>query len=171
MIGRIYKIYHLKEPSIYYIGSTLCALNIRLSKHRTHYKRYLKGVSSNYTLFKIFKEYGTNVQIELIKLYDVVDNKHLKVYETLAILRLNDCINKNVCFYLQKLYHKKYYIENKIKLKIPVYCSNCNMTLLKNNLNKHKESIKHKNNILAYENFGLSYQAPLYYNSDTDTFE
>lgn len=61
-----------------------------------HLRDYNEG--KQITIYKYMREYGVDrFKIEVIKQYDIVDSKHLKVYETLWINRLR-CVNKNVSF-------------------------------------------------------------------------
>jgi hypothetical protein len=84
--GRIYKIIPNEGTEIY-VGSTFNRLSDRFRSHKANYKG---GKESNFcSVFEIFKKYGIDgCEIILIKEYEVVDRKHLSVYETLWIKKL-----------------------------------------------------------------------------------
>ena len=64
------KIYLIKNPEndFCYVGSTICSLKYRLTKHISDYKRWKNGLSSFYTVFNIFETYGLdNIKIEVVE--------------------------------------------------------------------------------------------------------
>jgi len=65
--GKIYKIVDLTNNNVY-VGSTTQKLNIRLSKHKYDYKRYLDGKYNFVRSFKIIK--NENYYIELIEKFE-----------------------------------------------------------------------------------------------------
>jgi len=64
------KVYLIKNPEndFCYVGSTICSLKYRLTKHISDYKRWKNGLSSFYTVFNIFETYGLdNIKIEVVE--------------------------------------------------------------------------------------------------------
>jgi hypothetical protein len=123
--GKIYKIIH-NQSNIVYVGSTYNTLRDRWYKHKSNYNNYLKEKSGEIAIYPYFKNYGIeNFKIILIKEYKVIDRKHLSVYETLWIKKLNT-INKNSPFRIKKIWRKQYHQlhkeENNKKSK--KYCEN-----------------------------------------------
>lgn len=107
VIGRIYKIVS-RETNECYIGSTFNQLKYRFKQHKDDYRRWKKGKSSSCSSYEIFDKHGIkNCKMLLIKEYNVVDRKHLQVYETLWIRKLKS-INKNVSFRILRFYEKMY---------------------------------------------------------------
>lgn len=93
MIGRIYKIIH-SQSDVVYIGMTTNTLTKRWSSHKSAYIKDKPEIS----IYSLMQLHGINqFKILLIKEYEVVDKKHLKVYETLWINKLK-CINKIASF-------------------------------------------------------------------------
>ena len=62
-----------------YIGSTTEELSMRMARHRSNFKRFLRGdKESHIRSFDIFNEYGVeNCKIELIQYYAI----HYKSYK------------------------------------------------------------------------------------------
>jgi len=118
MIGKIYKIIHL-QSNICYIGSTFNILRQRWQQHKQDYSKWLDGKNDNIAIYPYFKEYGIeNFKIILIKEYEVVDRKHLEVYECLWVNKLKPCNNKNPFqLPLKKHYMNIYREKNKERLK------------------------------------------------------
>ena len=66
-LGKVYLIRN-PENDFCYVGSTICSLKYRLTKHISVYKRWKNGLSSFYTVFKIFETYGLdNIKIEVVE--------------------------------------------------------------------------------------------------------
>ena len=111
----IYKIFHISNPNIVYIGSTMCRLSTRWKRHKKHYyswnKGYTKGKCSICPYFKQFDIKNFKC-IELRK-YKVVDKAHLNAYEQLWMNKIKN-INKNMVFNPIKKNKKYYKIRNKI---------------------------------------------------------
>ena len=112
--ARIYKIIHL-DSSICYIGSTFLTLEERFKEHKYS---YLNEKKSSISIYPYFKKYGVDrFKIILIKEYQIIDRRHLTVYEQLHINKLKSvCVNKaNPCSFsktLKKYYDKKYRLIN-----------------------------------------------------------
>lgn len=88
-IGKIYKIVTPKSNDCY-IGSTFDKIKYRFSNHKAKYKIWKeKELKKGCSVFDFFDEHGfENCKILLIKEYEVIDRKHLEVYETLWIKKL-----------------------------------------------------------------------------------
>lgn len=97
--GRVYKIIHT-QSNIIYISSTFQELRYRFREHKNAFKEYLKGKRGFICLYLFFEKYGIEkFRIIPIAEYQVIDKKHLMVYEQLWINKLNS-INKNNSFQL-----------------------------------------------------------------------
>jgi len=123
--GKIYKIYYINNPEIYYIGSTVRSLKERLTCHIKKYNMWLSSeIKTKCSICPYFKQYGDeNFSIELLKEYSVVDIKHLTVYETLWIIKNKSAVNLKLPFALtvlkeyKKWHSKKNKNKNAIKKK------------------------------------------------------
>lgn len=120
MIGRIYKIITTESDEIY-IGSSIEPLKERFRRHINNYTlNHIKTCS-----YYLFEKYGLEkCRIEIIKEYYIVDNNHLRVYETLWYNKFkNNVINKCIPFNPFSWYRgnkskileqqKQYYHDNK----------------------------------------------------------
>jgi len=114
VLGKIYKIVVAQSNDIY-IGSTFDDLAQRFKRHKKQYKLWKEGKTNGCGSFDLFDKYGIdNCKTLLIKEYDVVDRKHLQMYEQLWINRL--CLyNVNIqsAFSIKKLYFKQWRQEHK----------------------------------------------------------
>ena len=109
MIGKIYKITDTLGKNICYIGSTTKTLKKRFKRHIQRIKENRKGC----TISKYLLNYGIkHFKIELLKEYQVEDEKHLRAYEQLWMNKLK-CINKLSAF---KILTNKNIIIKKNKL-------------------------------------------------------
>jgi hypothetical protein len=110
LTGIVYRIEYKLNPDVRYIGSTLQELRYRWRDHKYDYKRWNGGKDRLVSIYPYFDEYGIeNFTITEIKKYQVVDRKHLRVYETLWMSKLKN-INKTIPFGLPL--HKHLYREN-----------------------------------------------------------
>jgi hypothetical protein len=115
MIGRIYRIID-SQSDLCYIGSTGSSLKLRWKRHKDHYQKWVKGKSSEITIYPYFKQYGiTRFKIVLIKEYNVFDKKHLEAYEQLWINKLC-CVNKRNPICIKRMYHSDYRCKNREKV-------------------------------------------------------
>ena len=116
--GKIYKIISTQGNEIY-VGSTFNTTRDRFKQHKSDYKRWKEGNCPNISVFKLFEKYGIdNCKMVLIKQYDIIDRKHLEVYETLWILKLRlNCVNKLQPFCIKKLKNSLYYQKNKKQIQ------------------------------------------------------
>ena len=121
MIGRIYKVQHL-DSSLCYVGSTCNTVRDRWRLHKNAFSIWLKNKEDQKTvsLFPLLEQYGIDrFQMLLIKENQIVDKKHLFVYEQLAINRTKSCCNENAALQLISLncmakhYARKYRQMNK----------------------------------------------------------
>lgn len=91
-IGRIYKIVCSKSNEVY-VGSTFNALRTRMSQHKRAYNQKKMLYAYN-----TFRRYGwDSLSMILIEEYQVVDRKHLQMYEQLYINKLQ-AVNKVQAF-------------------------------------------------------------------------
>jgi len=106
-LGRIYKIVH-SQSNMIYVGSTFDEIRFRWRSHKSSYKRYLSDKKTNViSLYPFIEKYGIeNFKIMLIKEYDVIDRRHLHVYEQLWINKLA-CINVSNSFGLKRIFDQK----------------------------------------------------------------
>jgi len=118
-VGKIYKIIH-NQSNLCYVGSTFGPLASRWNSHSQKFKAFDKGLKTDcISIYPYFKRYGIeNFKIILIKEYDIIDRRHLEVYESLWISKLKAC-NKNnpIDLPLKKQYMKNYVEEHKDHLK------------------------------------------------------
>ena len=115
MLGKIYKIIH-SQSNICYVGSTFNSLKGRFAQHKVDYK----CKKNKFSIHPYFKQFGIdNFKIILIKEYEVVDRRHLEVYEQLWINKLKSINKAPVVEFLlkecRKQTLKKYYENNKEK--------------------------------------------------------
>ena len=140
-IGRIYKIICSKSNDVY-VGSTFNALRTRMAQHKGHFEQKLGTYPS-------FKRHGwESLHIILIAEYEVVDRKHLLMYETLWINRLKAC-NKIVSFqpFSVKEQIRLWYQCNKAKINerqsIRYQCG-CGSNIRRDSKSDHERSKKHQ---------------------------
>ncbi|KAG7383023.1 hypothetical protein PHYPSEUDO_004071 [Phytophthora pseudosyringae] len=94
--GHIYKIVCSKSNDVY-VGSTLNALRTRMAQHK---RAFASG--NGLAIYSAFKQHGwESLHMILIDTYEVVDRKHLMMYETLWFNKLKG-INKNTPFQIKK---------------------------------------------------------------------
>jgi hypothetical protein len=127
--AKIYKITDNTNQNKY-IGSTCKTLNQRLSKHKSNYKRFLKGIYNNVKSFDILK--NNDFKIELLEKCNIKTKQELLARERFYIVN-NNCLNKNIPGNYDKgcqQYHKEYYNDNKEKL------NNCHKEYNANNKDK-----------------------------------
>lgn len=92
-LGKVYLIRN-PENDFCYVGSTICSLKYRLTKHISDYKRWKNGLSSFYTVFKIFETYGLdNIKIEVVE--SDIAKSELFQREKFYIQKLNTCNKLN----------------------------------------------------------------------------
>jgi len=159
--GKIYKITHIDNEKIIYIGSTIETLNVRYSGHRkddtcSFYKYVKNNYECNYALFKI----------ELIELYPCNSKKELELYEGTFIKKYKNqseytVINMRIAGRSKKQWavdniehvkeHKKEYREKnseKLKEKNKEYYQN-NKELL--NVKNKIYALEHKEQVSKYK--------------------
>jgi hypothetical protein len=148
--GMIYQIYYINDKKINYIGSSMNTnVNTRWGYHKGDFKKYLKDSNDNRAnIYPLFKEYGIeNFKIVKIKDVDVIDNKHLKMYEQLFINKFKP-VNKINPFNIladvdKKNYAAKYYEKNKdLKREYGKNRYLNNQEYFANYANENKEKIK-----------------------------
>ena len=168
--GQIYlikpKIEH-DEKHRYY-GSTTKDLNLRLSQHKSSYKRYLENkATGKYMVFDIFDLYGIeNVIIVSLMSIACDSKKDLELVEGLYIMK-NACMNKIKVGRTRKQYIldnkdkiKQRYLDNRETLlkyfkcygRSKILCDVCNISYCRDTIQKHRKSLKHVNNYLMVDN-------------------
>ena len=108
------KIYAIKSPhtDLYYIGSTTLPLCERFSRHKSEYKRYLKGIYHFVTSFKII-EHG-DTYVELLEEVNCENRKQLEKREGEIIKEHKEqCVNKSIAGRTRK----EYKTDNSDKIK------------------------------------------------------
>lgn len=112
--GRVYKIV-CGQSNECYVGSTFDELKYRFQTHKTKYRQH----TSKCSVVELFDKYGIdNCKMLLIKQYEVIDRRHLEVYETLWIKKLNSINKVEPCGgLLEKQYQKQYRKKNEKVLK------------------------------------------------------
>lgn len=159
MKGIVYKIVYKLDTNIIYVGSTFKTLEKRFQGHLR-----LDWIEKKCCIVPYFNQYGRdNFEIVKIKEYDVVDTRHLRVYELLWIKKLKS-INKKMPFSIYKMYRKWYYLNNKnqiIAKEKKRYENNRKIVCDNNKLNriKHKEQKTYfceKCNYTADSNYKLN---------------
>ena len=94
--GKIYKIVDIGYNKCY-IGSTTEELSMRMARHRSNFKRFLRGdKESHIRSFDLFHEYGVeNCKIELIEYFKCDTLQELQRKEGEHI-KNTECVNKCV---------------------------------------------------------------------------
>ena len=142
MIGRVYKIITNCSDEKIYIGSTQQECERRWQEHTCHYKLWKNGKTNYTSSFDLFEKYGIdNCRIVLIKQYEVVDEKHLRVYEQLYINKFKP-INKVNSFFIRFLSDKNRY-KKLLKMR-PNYHQERYQQALVRNPNHNKDEYQRK---------------------------
>jgi len=102
--GSVYKIFSEQNQYLVYIGCTKLTLDKRMKCHVSQHKNNPKP-KDECSVSKIINMYGIdNLKIELIKSYEVIDKRHLQVYEALAIARHR----RDSCYTVVNIYDGMY---------------------------------------------------------------
>ena len=111
--GNIYKIVDIGYNKCY-IGSTTEELSMRMARHRSNFKQFLKGGKQAHTRsFDIFNEYGIeNCKIELVEYFKCDSLAELRRKEGEHIKK-TECVNK----WVGGRTIKEYLYDNKSKIK------------------------------------------------------
>ena len=110
--GKIYKITDIGYNKCY-IGSTTEELSMRMARHRSKFKVFLKSGEGYISSCDLFNEYGVeNCKIELIQYYKCDTLQELRKREGEHI-KNTECVNKLVAGRTQKEYNE----DNKVKLQ------------------------------------------------------
>ena len=137
--SKVYKIVD-NTTGLIYVGSTTQELNIRLSKHKSDYKRYLVGNYHFVTSFKVLE--NNDFDIHLIRSYDFDNKIDLLAKESFYIKKLN-CVNKNIAGRTQAEYRIENRFELNIKQNAVCMCA-CGCSYTKVNKLRHLKSKKHE---------------------------
>lgn len=93
-IGRVYKLV-AKTSDECYIGSTINRIHLRFAYHKANYR----DGKCQPDLKNFIDKYGiSNIDMIMIKKYEISDTKHLKAYEQLWINRHKKSVNENNAF-------------------------------------------------------------------------
>jgi hypothetical protein len=92
MIGRIYKLTNTQTKECY-IGCTTQAVNVRFSKHKNLYKRYLDGKMHYITAFALFKNGFENVIYEQLAEKNFKDKCRMYALEKKYMLDTENVVN------------------------------------------------------------------------------
>ena len=135
--SKIYKIV-CNVTGLNYIGSTTKQyLSQRLDTHKSGYKRFLNGFSTNYvTSFKVLE--NRNFEIVLLELCNCETKDELHARERHYIETVI-CVNKNIAGRKPPEYYKEYYINNKEHMK-QYYIDN--IAKIKQHYIDNRESLK-----------------------------
>jgi len=128
--GKIYKLTSSQTDKVY-IGSTIKSLDDRFSKHKCHYKRWLKSQMNKITSYDLLQY--EDVKIELIKEFPCETRTELEKEEGKLILE-NYCVNKHVAGRTRKETNKIYRHKNKERIN----------ETARIHWNKNKENIKER---------------------------
>lgn len=140
----IYGIFCKTTWKVYY-GSTKQNINRRLSEHKSNYNRYLNGKREYGTSFEVIK--NNNYEIRLLE----TCNQENKSDRESFYIRNFDCVNKNIpnrkskeYERTRKEYHKKWYEQNKEKIK---------QTISKDKKNEYNKKyyLQNKEKMLRYQ--------------------
>lgn len=108
-----YKIYKLtNDQGLNYIGSTKLNLEKRLTRHKSHFLRFLNNPNLYNTAHEVFK--GTGVKIELLEDLGDITKTKVMFKENDYIKNIN-CVNKNMAILTEEdraKYREKYRDEN-----------------------------------------------------------
>lgn len=150
-IGRIYKIVS-GETNDCYVGLTFSKLKDRYCCHKSAYKRFKNEGKGDYmSVYGMFDKYGIDkCKIILVKEYEVIDRRHLEVYETLWIKKLK-AINKvkDTVLYIKKRSDADYYQKNK---EPKIFCKNILERQVREYAENNKEKIKQRSKIYREKN-------------------
>tara|TARA_R110001606_G_C14906204_1_gene594701 strand:+ start:81 stop:530 length:450 start_codon:yes stop_codon:yes gene_type:complete len=142
MEGKIYKIYSVINPEVFYIGSTFQEnLLCRLAQHKCYYKNNYKR---KYTSSKVF-ELG-ETKIELIKVIKCCNKTELDRAEGILIKELKS-VNKNISGRTKK----EWIADNNIQYDRSKYKENanrrvvccCGMEVSRKSLYRHQNRVSH----------------------------
>ena len=119
IVGKIYSIKSEDMSDKIYFGSTMDSLSDRMSKHRTHHRRYRDHNLGNYvSSYEILD--SPNAYIELVEDVECATMEELLRKEGSYIQNDPNCVNKNVAGRSRKEYYldkkekfRQYYLKNK----------------------------------------------------------
>ena len=93
--AKIYKVVDIGYNKCY-LGSTCSSLDLRMEKHISKYKQFIKGkIKDKVSIYDLFNAYGVeNCKIELIEYYPCDTRFELRLREGEHI-KNNECVNKH----------------------------------------------------------------------------
>ena len=96
MYGKIYKLKTLDGKMCYIGSTTLKTLEMRLAKHKNHWKRWVMGKDNLYvSSFEVLAEDGDAV-IELMEVVQFSKFEELRRREQQLIRECPNCVNRNM---------------------------------------------------------------------------
>ena len=144
------KIYQITDIgySKCYIGSTTEELSMRMVRHRSGYKSFLRDGKGLVRSFEIFSEYGVeNCKIELIEYFKCDTLQELRKREG-EVIKKTECVNKCVAGRTEKEYDREYRDKHKEQLKerrsAKCLCE-CGKEYALWNKSSHQKTIFHQN--------------------------
>jgi hypothetical protein len=146
-IGRVYKVHHMSDPTVFYIGSTVDVLWKRLSNHKS-------AAKLNPTKKRKFFEYlrlhnFDGFRIELIEeIKGITDKTQLRLREDAAIRQYKPALNMvgaTLDVQKRKDNQKVAAQQYRIKTQSRYKCLSCGYsTFAKGKLDRHNGSQSHK---------------------------
>lgn len=146
-IGRVYKLV-AKTSDECYIGSTLNRIHLRFASHKTNYK----NGKTPPDLKNFIDKYGIkNIDMVLIREYEVIDIKHLRAYEQLWINNHKKNVNTSDAFIIKLDANISKDKNNKareryLKLKAQIIICECGKKTNAYTLKSHLKSKFHHDN-------------------------
>ena len=148
--GKIYKIWTDNSDDVY-IGSTIQTVSMRMVKHRSRYKYFLK-TGKGYCTSYILLEQGA-IHYKLIEKYPCENKQQLCKREGYWQKKIT-CVNKEIAGRTKKEYYqdnklkiskknKKYHQKNKLKRNEKHICICCGGKYTTNNWTIHQKTKKH----------------------------
>lgn len=167
MICYVYKIIHTSRDDILpYVGSTKEKLSLRMSKHRSLFKRWKEGNTTYCAAYELFDEYGVeNFIIVELGRYEVSDKQELRKYEQEWIEKTRCCNKVRALGLGKKEQDAKYYQRNREKIikNVREYAANnkekiseknskkidceCGFEGTKRHVHRHRATSKHIKNM------------------------
>jgi predicted GIY-YIG superfamily endonuclease len=138
-----YQIYKLtSEKGLTYFGSTRKPLSERLSRHKSEYKRYLRGENCRLTSFRLFEEDMNSVTITLMESIMSDDIKEVHKLER-KYIDSNECVNKMHPTRTHAEYKQihKDFLKNKA---LNIHMCECGSKYTHVHKKRHERSQKHK---------------------------
>jgi hypothetical protein len=141
-IGKIYKLFDLKDKDLVYYGSTYHSIYDRLKQHVYHSNK------SNLTSKHIINKLNYDI-VELERHIDIDKSELLK--REAYYIKNYPCINKRIETQTREEYYKNNHDTITKKKRNINLCPCCNSGYRHDNKSHHNKTIKHKNNKEIYD--------------------